>query len=131
MTAPRRERKRLPRIAWVAIGVVTVATLVWITLLPMRQVDFRVVDHRLVEEGAPAIEGRLVRNGEAAAAILVEAYLYDAENRYLGTAQSTVPRIAADGQAKFRIPIDPRLADRVSRYSLYAGLRPNPFAPDR
>lgn len=130
MTASR-ERKSLPRVAWVAIGLVTVVALVWITLLPMRQTEFRVVDHGLVAEDGPGIEGRLVRNGEAAANVLVEAYLYDEENRYLGTAQTSVPRIDGDGEATFRIPLDSRVADRVSRYTVYAGVRPNPFAPDR
>lgn len=130
MTA-RRERKPLPKVAWVAIAVVTVTGLVWIALLPMRQTDFRVVDHELVADGGTAIEGRLVRNGDAASNVLVEAYLYDDDNRYLGTAQSTVDRVPADGEADFRIPVDRRLADRASRYTVYAGLRPNPFAPDR
>lgn len=127
----RRQRKPLPKVAWVAIAVVTVTGLVWIALLPMRQTDFRVVDHELVADGGGAIEGRLVRNGDAASNVLVEAYLYDEENRYLGTAQTSVPRIAGDGEATFRIPLDSRVADRVSRYTVYAGVRPNPFAPDR
>lgn len=131
MTASGRERKSLPRVAWVAIGLVTVVALVWITLLPMRQTEFRVVDHGLVARDGPAIEGRLVRNGEAASNVLVEAYLYDEQNRYLGTAQTSVARIAGDGEATFRISLDSRVADRVARYTVYAGVRPNPFAPDR
>ncbi|MDX1660332.1 MAG: FxLYD domain-containing protein [Gemmatimonadota bacterium] len=131
MTAARRRRKPLSKIAWVAIGLVTVAGLVWITLLPMRHTDFRVVDHALVRDGGTAIEGRLVRNGDAASNVLVEAYLYDEENRYLGTVQSTVDRVAADGEADFRIPVEPALAHRAERYTVYAGVRPNPFAPDR
>lgn len=131
MSAARRERRSLPGWAWAAIVLATVAGLVWITLLPMRQTPFRVADHALVADGGPAIAGRLVRHGDAASDVLVEAYLYDEENRYLGTAQTRVPEVAADGEVAFRIPIDARIADRVSRYSVYAGTEPNPFAPDR
>lgn len=127
----RRQGKRLPGWAWAAIVLATVAGLVWITLLPMRQTPFRLSDHSIVAEGGPAIEGRLVRHGDAATDVLVEAYLYDVDNRYLGTAQTRVPEVAADGEVRFRIALEPRVADRVARYSLYAGVRPNPFAPDR
>lgn len=131
MTAARGDRKRLPAWAWAAIVAGTIAGLVWIVVLPMRQTPFRIADHVLVADGGPAIEGRLVRHGEAAADVLVEAYLYDGRNRYLGTARTRIDRIAADGEARFRIPLAEGEAGRVARYSLYAGTRPNPFAPGR
>ncbi|HKY61288.1 MAG TPA: hypothetical protein VJP59_09780, partial [Gemmatimonadota bacterium] len=61
--------------------------------------------------------------------VLVEAYLYDDENRWMGTARETLGLIPADSVVPFAIPVDPGLALGVERYSLYAGLEPNPLAP--
>lgn len=108
-----------------------VAGLVWVMLLPMRQAPFTVESHEMVRgaEGL-GIDGRLRNRGEAASMVLVEAYLYDAENRYLGTAQTALAGVPDRATVDFRIPVDARLAPHLSRYSLYAGTSPNPFAPE-
>lgn len=118
-------------LAGVGAGLVGLAGLVWVLLLPMRQAPFIVASHELVRgpDGA-AIAGRLRNRGEAAPRVLLEAYLYDPENRYLGTARGALAAVPADVTVEFRVPLDPRSADRVGRYSLYAGSEPNPFAPD-
>lgn len=121
---------RARRVAWILGGAALVAALVWVITLPMRQTPFQVVEHELVTTARGAeIRLRLRNRGEEARDVLVEAYLYDAENRWLGTAQGRLARAAADSTVPFVIPVEPRLARLVERYSLYAGLQPNPFAP--
>lgn len=107
-----------------------VAGLVWITLLPSRQATFRIEEHELRVSGSEIV-GRVANRGPAVPALRLEAYLYDAENRYLGTARVAVRDVPAEATLPFRVPLDPGLAGRVARYSLYAGTAPNPFAPDR
>jgi hypothetical protein len=115
----------------VAVGLAVVAGLVWVMLLPMRQAPFTVESHELVRGShGDGIEGRLENRGEPAARVLVEAYLYDGENRYLGTAQTGLAGVPGGATVDFVIPVDARLAGRVSRYSLYAGTKTNPFAPE-
>lgn len=132
---PRESRPLSPRtrrIAAVAGTLLLVAVIGWVVTLPMRQTRFQVVEHRLDSVGGGAEVRGLVRNrGAEARSVLLEAYLYDDENLWLGTAQATLARAPADSVVPFAIPIDPRLALAVERYSLYAGLEPNPFAPDR
>jgi hypothetical protein len=107
-----------------------VAVVAWVVTLPMRQTRFQVVEHRLESSGAGSeVRGRLKNRGEEARAVLLEAYLYDDQNRWLGTAQETLERAPAGSTVPFVIPVEPRLARAVERYSLYAGLEPNPFAP--
>lgn len=121
---------RTRRLAWVLGGTALVVALAWVVTLPMRQTRFQVVEHALVSGGPGAeIRGRLRNRGGEAREVLVEAYLYDGENHWLGTARSRVARVAADSVAAFAIPVEPRFATAVDRYSLYAGLEPNPFAP--
>jgi hypothetical protein len=123
---------RTRRIAAIAGTLLLVAVVGWVVTLPMRQTRFQVVDHRLESVGGGAeVRGRLRNRGEEARAVLLEAYLYDDENRWLGTAQGTLARAPADSLVPFAIPIDPGLARAVERYSLYAGVEPNPFAPGR
>ena len=123
---------RTRRIAWVAGGIVLAAAVLWVITLPMRQTRFQVVEHRIAGGGdAVEVQGRLRNRGAEARAVLVEAYLYDDENRWIGTAQTTLASVPADSTVAFSIPVDPGLALGVERYSLYAGLEPNPFAPDR
>ena len=113
-------------------GAALAAAVLWVVTLPMRQTRFQVVEHRLTSSGdRVAVEGLLRNRGEEARAVLVEAYLYDDENRWIGTAQTTLASVPADSTVAFSIPVDPGLALGVERYSLYAGLEPNPFAPDR
>lgn len=127
---PRPLSPRARRVAWILGGAALVAALVWVVTLPMRQTPFQVVEHELVTTARGAeIRLRLRNRGEEARDVLVEAYLYDAENRWLGTAQGRLARAAADSTVPFVIPVEPRLARSVERYSLYAGLQPNPFAP--
>ena len=132
---PRESRPLSPRtrrIAAVAGTLLLVAVVGWVVTLPMRQTRFQVVEHRLAGGGGSVeVQGRLRNRGEEARGVLVEAYLYDDQNRWLGTAQGTLARAPADSVIPFAIPIDPGLARAVERYSLYAGLEPNPFAPDR
>ena len=117
--------------AWIGGGLIGVAGLVWLMLLPLRQAPYTVESHGLRSgAGQTAIEGRLRNRGDAVPALLIEAYLYDTENRYLGTAQSSLTAVPARTTVDFRIPVEPRAASRVERYSLYAGTTPNPFAPE-
>ena len=118
------------RIAAVAGTVVTLGIGAWVVTLPMRQTRFQVVEHRLDRTGRGAeVRGRLRNRGAEARAVIVEAYLYDAENRWVGTAETRLELAPADSVVPFAVPIDARLADSLERYSLYAGLEPNPFAP--
>lgn len=130
---PRESRPLSPRtrrIAAVAGTLLLVAVVGWVVTLPMRQARFQVVEHRLEGAGGSVeVQGRLRNRGDEARGVLVEAYLYDDENRWLGTAQGTLARAPADSTVPFAIPIDPGLAVAVERYSLYAGIEPNPFAP--
>ena len=106
--------------------------LVYVVTLPMRQAPFSVRDHELVVSGEEAaIVGRLRNRGAEAPWVRVEAYLYDGEGRYLATAEATYRDVAAASVSRFRLPIDPELGGRIARYSLYAGVGPNPYAPDR
>ena len=130
---PRESKPLSPRtrrIAWIVGGLALVATFAWVVTLPLRQTRFQVVEHDLVTtaEGAQ-IRGRIRNRGAAAQAVLVEAYLYDGQNRWLGTARGELARAAADSVVPFAILVEPRLSRAVERYSLYAGLEPNPFAP--
>lgn len=110
--------------------LVTLGIGAWVVTLPMRQTRFQVVEHRLERAGQEAeVRGRLRNRGPTAREVLVEAYLYDAENRWLGTAQTTLETTPADSVVPFALPIDARLAAALERYSLYAGLEPNPLAP--
>lgn len=120
------------KLAGVGVALLAVAGLVWIMLLPMRQAPFMVETHEVREEpgGGLAIAGRVRNRGEPAARLVVEAYLYDGENRYLGTVWTVLETVPGDATLDFAIPLDPRLAGRVGRYSLYAGTSPNPFAPE-
>ena len=106
--------------------------LVYVVTLPMRQAPFAVRNHELVVSGEQAaIEGELRNRGADAPWVRVEAYLYDGERRYLATAEATYRDVAAGSVSRFRLPIDPVLGGRVARYSLYAGVGPNPYAPER
>lgn len=130
---PRESRPLSPRtrrVAAVAGTLLLVVVVGWVVTLPMRQTRFQVVEHRLEGAGGTIeVQGRLRNRGDEARGVLVEAYLYDDENRWLGTAQGTLVLAPADSVIPFAIPIDPGLARAVERYSLYAGLEPNPFAP--
>lgn len=132
---PRESRPLSPRtrrIAAIAGTLVIVAVLGWVVTLPMRQTRFQVLEHRLERAGGGMeVRGRLKNRGEAAGGVVVEAYLYDDENRWLGTAHQTLARVPGDSVVPFSIPVDPGLALGVERYSLYAGTEPNPFAPER
>lgn len=106
------------------------AGVAWVITLPMRQTRFQIVEHRLQSAGATLeVRGLLRNRGGEAGDVLVEAYLYDAENRWLGTAQATLARTPADSIVPFAVPVAARLAPAVERYSLYAGVEPNPYAP--
>jgi len=121
---------RTRRLVWILGGAALLAILAWVVTLPMRQTRFQVVEHALVPAGEEVeIRGRLRNRGAEARNVLVEAYLYDDGNRWLGTAQSRVARVDGGATVPFAIPMEPRLAGSVERYSLYAGLEPNPFAP--
>jgi hypothetical protein len=112
--------------------VLLVAIVAWVVTLPMRQTRFQVVEHRLESSGEGAeVRGRLRNRGDEARAVLLEAYLYDDQNRWLGTADGTLERAPADSTVPFVIRVEPGLAGAVERYSLYAGVEPNPFAPGR
>lgn len=116
---------------WIAVGVLFIAGLVYVMLLPMREAPFRVVEHEIARaQGAPAIVGRLRNGGETAPRLLVEAYLYGDDDRYLGTARTVLETVPGEATVPFRIPLSSRFADRVERYSLYAGDSPNPYAPE-
>jgi hypothetical protein len=122
--------RRTRRIAVIAGVIVLAAVLAWVVTLPMRQTRFQVVEHRLESSGSKLeVRGSLRNRGDEAHEVLVEAYLYDAGNRWLGTAQATLDRTPADSTVPFAILVEPRLARAVERYSLYAGVEPNPFAP--
>jgi hypothetical protein len=102
----------------------------WVVTLPMRQTRFQVIEHRLERSGMETeVRGRIRNRGAEARQVLVEAYLYDRENRWLGTAHTTLDVAPADSEMPFAVPIDAGLAGALERYSLYAGLEPNPFAP--
>lgn len=106
------------------------AAATWVVTLPMRQNRFQVVEHRLEGSGKGVeVRGRIRNRGDEAREVLIEAYLYDRDNRWLGTAQTTLVRAPADSIVSFVIAVEPRLARALERYSLYAGLEPNPFAP--
>ena len=55
----------------------------------------------------------------------------DDANRWLGTASETLDRVPADSTVPFAIPVADPMARGLRRYSLYAGLEPNPLAPGR
>lgn len=121
---------RTRRIAAVVGTLLIVGIVGWVVTLPMRQTRFQVVEHRLERSGHGAeVRGRLRNRGVEARQVLVEAYLYDSENRWLGTAQTTLELAPADSAVPFAVPIEARFAAALERYSLYAGLEPNPFAP--
>jgi hypothetical protein len=122
--------RRARRIASL-VGIVAIVGLgAWVVTLPMRQTRFQVVEHRLERSGQESeVRGRLRNRGAEARQVLVEAYLYDGENRWLGTAQTTLEIAPADSVVPFAVRIDGRLGAALERYSLYAGLEPNPFAP--
>jgi hypothetical protein len=97
----------------------------------MRQTPYSIRDHELVVTGeGAAIVGQLKNRGATAPVLHVEAYLYDGENRYLGKAEATYRDVPGDSVSRLTLPVDPALAGRIERYSLYAGTGPNPFAPD-
>lgn len=122
--------RRSRRTAAIAGALLLAAVVGWVVTLPMRQTRFQVVEHRLESSGSGLeVRGLLRNRGGAARAVLVEAYLYDAGNRWLGTAQATLDRTPADSTVPFAILVEPRLARAVARYSLYAGVEPNPYAP--
>jgi hypothetical protein len=122
--------RRARRIA-AFVGIVAICGLgAWVVTLPMRQTRFQVVEHRLERSAREAeVRGRLRNRGAEARQVLVEAYLYDGQNRWLGTAQTTLEVAPADSVVPFVVPIDARLGVTLERYSLYAGVEPNPFAP--
>ena len=123
---PPRQRRA---VAWTA-ALLALAGFLYIVTLPMRQSGFTVRDHELVRgEGGVAIEGVLRNRGETAPLVRVEAYLYDADGVYLTTSGQSYRDVAAGSSTRVRLPIEPALAARVERYSLYAGVTPNPFAP--
>ncbi|HJR54884.1 MAG TPA: FxLYD domain-containing protein [Gemmatimonadota bacterium] len=102
----------------------------WVVTLPMRQTRFQVLEHRLERTGQGAeVRGRLRNRGAEARQVLVEAYLYDGDNRWLGTARTSLEVVPADSAVAFAVAIEARLAGPLERYSLYAGLEPNPLAP--
>jgi hypothetical protein len=104
--------------------------LVYVVTLPMRQTAFTLREHALVRNGSrPAIEGELRNRGEFAPLVRVEAYLYDGEGRYLATVERTYTDVPAESAIPITLPIDPTMTDRIARYSLYAGVGPNPLAP--
>ncbi|HEY7573707.1 MAG TPA: hypothetical protein VIB08_00925 [Thermoanaerobaculia bacterium] len=121
---------RARRTAAIAGGILIAAIAGWVVTLPMRQTRFQIVEHRL-ETSAEGVEvrGRLRNRGADAPAVLLEAYLYDDRNRWLGTAAGSLTGVPADSTVPFAIPIEPALARNLERYSLYAGLEPNPLAP--
>jgi hypothetical protein len=103
----------------------------YVVTLPMRQAPFSLRDHAIVRQGQEAaIEGVLQNRGGGAPAVRVEAYLYDGDRRYLATLERTYRDVPARSVVRVHLPIDPALAARAERYSLYAGIGPNPFAPD-
>jgi hypothetical protein len=121
---------RARRIATVVGTLLIVGIVAWVVTLPMRQTRFQVVEHRLERAGQEAeVRGRLKNRGPEARQVLIEAYLYDGENRWLGTAETTLDVAPADSAVSFAVPVEARLAAALERYSLYAGLEPNPFAP--
>jgi len=121
---------RARRTAAVVGTLLIVGVGAWVVTLPMRQTRFQVVEHRLESSGRGAeVRGLLRNRGPEARQVLVEMYLYDGENRWLGTARTTLDVAPADSVVGFAVPIEGRLAARLERYSLYAGLEPNPFAP--
>lgn len=129
----RQARTLSPKARRIAAVVGTLAIVgigAWVVTLPMRQTRFQVVEHRLERAGEGAeVRGGLRNRGAEARRVLVEAYLYDGDNRWLGTAQTTLEIAPADSVVPFAVPIDARLARALERYSLYAGLEPNPLAP--
>lgn len=127
---PRPLSRRSRRTATIAGGVLLAAAVAWVVTLPMRQTRFQIVEHQLESSGSGLkVRGMLRNRGEEATEVLVEAYLYDAGNRWLGTAQATLARTPAGSTIPFAVPVEARLARAVERYSLYAGVEPNPYAP--
>lgn len=130
---PRESRPlsaRTRRIAWIVGGAALIALLAWVVTLPMRQTRFQVVEHELVRTAAGTeVRGRLKNRGGEARGVLLEVYLYDKGNQWLGTGERRIERAAADSTMPFVIPVEARLAGVVERYSLYAGVEPNPYAP--
>jgi hypothetical protein len=124
---PARQRRL---VGWVA-ALLALAGLAYVVTLPMRQSDFAVEDHALVRRGGlVTIEGALRNRGADAPVVRIEAYLYDEAARYLGTVTSELADVAEGATVRFRLSVPPDLAPRVDRYTVYAGLEPNPFAPD-
>ena len=129
---PRPLSPRARRAATIAGGIAIALIVGWVVTLPMRQTRFQVVEHGLeVSEEGTEVRGRLRNRGADADAVVLEAYLYDEANRWLGTASGTLVRVPADSTVPFTIPVEDRLAGVLARYSLYAGLEPNPLAPRR
>lgn len=129
---PRPLSSRARRGAAIAGGIAIALIVGWVVTLPMRQTRFQVVEHGLdVSAEGTEVRGRLRNRGGNAEAVVLEAYLYDERNRWLGTASGTLVRVPADSTVPFTIPVEDRLARGLARYSLYAGLEPNPLAPGR
>lgn len=127
---PRPLSPRARRGAAIAGGITIALIVGWVVTLPMRQTRFHVVEHGLeVSEEGTEVRGRLRNRGGDADAVVLEAYLYDEKNRWIGTASGTIVRVPADSTVSFTIPIEDRMAGALARYSLYAGLEPNPLAP--
>lgn len=121
---------RTRRGAAIAGGIAIALIVGWVVTLPMRQTRFQVVEHGLeVSEDGTEVRGRLRNRGADAEAVVLEAYLYDERNRWLGTASGNLVRVPADSTVPFAIRVDDRVAGVLARYSLYAGLEPNPLAP--
>jgi hypothetical protein len=131
---PRRGSRSIPPrqrrvVAWTA-ALLAVAGFLYIVTLPMRQSGFTVGDHELVKgDGGAAIEGVLHNRGETAPLVRVEAYLYDAAGVYLATSGQSYRDVTAGSSTPVRLPNEPAFAARVERYTVYAGVTPNPFAP--
>ena len=129
---PRALSPRARRGAAIGGGIAIALIVGWVVTLPMRQTRFQVVEHGLeVSEEGTGVRGRLRNRGADADAVVLEAYLYDETNRLLGTASGTLVRVPADSIVPFTIPVEDRIARVLARYSLYAGLEPNPLAPGR
>lgn len=122
------------RTRWVGGGIAVLAfaaLVIYVVILPMRQTRFQIVEHELRStDGAAAIEGRILNRGPAARSLLVEAYLYDSRGRYVRTAHTMLDEVPAETEIPFRLRVDPSILSRVGRYSMYAGLEANPYAPE-
>lgn len=129
---PRPLSPRARRAAAIGGGIAIALIVGWVVTLPMRQTRFQVVEHGLEVSGeGTEVRGRLRNRGADADAVVLEAYLYDERNRWLGTAAGTLVRVPADSTVPFTIPVEDRMARVLTRYSLYAGVEPNPLAPGR